>query len=454
MSPAQASVAKRRRGEGGIFQRCDAARGCPPRKPMKQDDGTTKLVRPKHKCRGMWIARLDLGPGPDGRPRRPQRASATQAGAFDALEELRRQYIVHGDVPVKNVTVEAWLTRWLKEFVRPRNDPGTYDSYRGHVRNNLIPHLGRYKLSQLQPSHIRQMFAAMKTRGVAGSRGGAHRTLRKALNDAMREGLVMRNVAKLVTPPSSRSTKRTGLTTVEGRRVLSYVQREIDGSPADPFAARWAMALLTGARPGECIGLTRDRYDPDTGVMDISWKLERITFDHGCGDGPVGGKEWPCGKIHGGRCPDRHLRVPEDEDYEYEQLDGGLCLTRPKTLAGKRMSLALPTLLLAINSHLERDRGRPNPHNLVWHEPDGSPIEPADEGPRWRAVLSGAGIRKVDLYDARHTTVTLLMEANVDPMVIKAIAGHSSLTSQEAYKHVRMEHIEKALTAVAAALES
>lgn len=454
VSPSKPSKTKRRQGEGAVFQRCDADRGCPPRRPVHDQDGNPvlnasgkpKMERPDHKCRGMWVARLDLGDDPDtGKPHRPQRTSATEAGAYDALEELKKQVHVHGDAPTKNLTVEAWVTRWLDQIVQPRLDPATYDWYRGHAVNNIIPAIGGIKLDKLRPEHVRRMFDAMAKRGASASRGGAHRALRKALSDAMREGLVMRNVAKLVTPPAATKKNRGALTTDEGRKVLSYASRVVDGKLVDRLASRWAMALLTGARQGECLGLTWDRYDTDTGIMDLSWKLERITFSHGCGEPPEHGKVWPCGKIHGGRCPDRELRVPEG--YEYTQLDGGLCLTRPKSVAGQRIIPAPPPLVAALNLHRKNDTA-PNPHGLVWHETNGRPIEPADDTKAWDTLLRGAGVPDVVLHEARHTTVTLLMEAGVDPHIIKEIAGHSSLVVQEGYKHASTKHKAEALAKV------
>jgi integrase len=458
VSPSKPSGTKRNRGEGAVFQRCDLDRGCPPREPVLNADGSPSLTksgkprmkRPKHTCKGMWVARLDLGPGEDGtkKQRRPQRASATKTGALDLLDEMKKQYAVHGTVSTKQMTVERWLEKWLKEIVLPNKDPGTYRAYQPQVK--VITHyIGRHRLEALEPSHIRKMYESMKKDGRAGSRPNAHAVLRNALNAAIREGLLFRNVVKLVSEPAGSGKRGVALTSEQAALLLDYVAMEIDGIPVDPHPSRWDMALYTASRPGECLGLTRDRVDLDADVMDLSWKLERITFIHGCGD-ELPGERWPCGKRHGGRCPERELRVPDG--FEYQQLHGGLTLSRPKTDSGVRLMPIPPPLHDSLEIHLSRVDG-PNPHNLVWHEPDGKPIELGDDTIRWNAHLKACGLPPVRLYDARHTTITLLMEEGVDPTIIQAIAGHSSLVPQEAYKHANVRHLAQALGKVAVAMK-
>lgn len=447
MSPSKRNRRKRPRGEGAVFQRCETRRGCPPREPVTQDDGTIRMERPDHKCRGLWIARLDLGRGPDNKPHRPQRAALTKNGALAALQEIKDQVTKYGDAPSRNMKVEQWLRQWLDEIVQPSKGPKTYRNARSVVTKHLIPGVGRHRIDKLQPKHLRDLYDLMGSDGRTGSRPETHRVIRKALGDAMREGLVMRNVAKLVDPPAGKGTKRTALTAEQGRLLLRHAHREVDGQLVDPLASRWGMALLTAARQGECLGLEWSRVDMDARVMDVAWQMQRLIFSHGCGDQKNG--QWPCGMHRGGSCPERHLQVPGG--YEYRQLDGGMCLTRPKSEASVRL-LPIPAPLYAdLLAHRERDTG-PNPHGLVWHEEDGSPIDASTDRARWDANLQAAGLPDVVLHEARHTTITLLMEAGTDPAVIQAIAGHASLAVQQAYKHADVRHMAEALGHVAGEL--
>jgi hypothetical protein len=68
---------------------------------------------------------------------------------------------------------------------------------------NLLPHLGRIPLRSLTPMHLERLYDHLLT---AGARKGGplapktvlnvHQIVRKALGDAMRKGLVIRNVAR------------------------------------------------------------------------------------------------------------------------------------------------------------------------------------------------------------------------------------------------------------------
>jgi site-specific recombinase XerD len=57
-------------------------------------------------------------------------------------------------------------------------------------------------------------------------------------------------------------------------------------------------------------------------------------------------------------------------------------------------------------------------------------------------------------HEARNTTATLLFEAEVDPKVIVAILGHSSIVTSRTYQTVRGTEVRKAMDAVAKRLES
>lgn len=74
----------------------------------------------------------------------------------------------------------------------------------------------------------------------------------------------------------------------------------------------------------------------------------------------------------------------------------------------------------------------------------------------WRAIVGEAGVarqdRDYDLYEARHTTGTLLSSLNVPEPVIICIMGHSSMISTKAYIHASLDDSRAALTQVSTRL--
>lgn len=409
---------RRTRGDGALYQRAD----------------------------GMWMGSVELGFSPDGKRRRKVVSSSTQAGALAKLREARRNVERYGTVPTQSQTVKDWLDRWLVDVCAPRVKPRTLDGYRDKVR--LIDEsIGKVRLDKLAPEHVRRVH----THAAAGGRSGTtalhcHRVLSKALKDAQREGLVLRNVAELVDAPSADTFDGQPLTGDEARRFLRWVHGEPSPVARDPLAARWDLALLYGMRQGEALGLTWECVDLDAGTLDLSWQLQRFTWRHGCAKGAP-----TCGGRRGADCPKRTLAVPAK--YEHRVLEGALVLSRPKR-EKRRMVPILPLVEAGLRERIAIARFDPNPHGLVFARRNGSPIAPTADAAAWDAHLRALGLPDIRLHDARHSAATLLLEGGIDEATIAQILGHSLLVTTRRYAHVNMDLMRAALEVSARRLEA
>jgi integrase len=376
---------------------------------------------------------FEAGFTPTGRRRRVVVTAKREADVLRKFRAKRREYETLGDVPTA-LSASRWFTYWLDEVAARRVRPRTLQSYRLIVRLYLDPVLGKRRLDQLAPQHVRDLQRDLEHRGLAPSTARkAHAVLRKALEDALREGKVTRNVAKLVDAPRSTAVKSgEALTVDDAKRLLRSVA-------ADPYAARWACALLLGARQGELLGLQWARVDLDAAEVDLAGQLQRLAFRHGC---TRQGDAWSCGRVRPGSCPDRQLDV--QPGFEHQQLEGGLCLTRPKSRAGERV-VPLPAAVVAILRR-QRETAPANPHDLVWARPDGRPIDPKDDRQAWLAALEAAGLPATKLHNARHTAATFLLALGVDVKVIGQILGHSEAVTTRGYQHVDRTLARAAMT--------
>lgn len=96
-------------------------------------------------------------------------------------------------------TLDAWLAHWLDTIAAPRLRPSTLTTYRGYVRNRVVPNLGRHRLDKLQPEHLEALYAQLAADGLApASVLQIHRIISRALKVAMQRGKIRRNVAALV----------------------------------------------------------------------------------------------------------------------------------------------------------------------------------------------------------------------------------------------------------------
>ncbi len=392
--------------------------------PARRARGAGALYKRKD---GMWIGAVDVGWKPDGTRDRRQVSSKSKATASAKLAELRRSVALAEAAP-SSTTVKAWLDRWLDDL---RVAPMTERSYRETCRLYLVPALGRRRLDKLAPQHVRDMLRWIESPEPAGlglsasTTHRAHRVLRAALHAAVVDGLVPRNVAALVKPPSLRGRSQASLTAEQAKTLLRSLPAN------DDLAARWAVALLLGLRQGEALGLEWSRVDLEAGSIDLSWQLQRLGYRHGC-DGT-------CGKKRAGSCPDRQLDVRPG--HVHRVVHGSLCLTKPKSY--DRVVPLPPMVLAALWAHHEAfgtDLG-----GLVFTRPAGTPHDPSDDNAAWHAALKAAKLPPVKLHAARHTTATLLLELGVDPHVVQAILGHSSAAVTRGYQHVRLELSRDAL---------
>ncbi|SIC54968.1 Putative phage integrase [Mycobacteroides abscessus subsp. abscessus] len=369
---------RRTKGDGGLYKRSD----------------------------GMWIGVVEI-PTEDGLRKRKTVSSKDRGKALNKLRDLRRQ-VEAGRVPVATTTtVEQWVTHWLETIQGPRVRPNTLESYyEPVVRIHLVPNLGHVRLDRLTPAQVRTMLTSI---GQASTRNAqkAHQVLGKALADAVKEGILARNVVDVVDKPDHIAEEVEPFTVEEARQIITTAFR-ID----DPLATMWVMLFFTTARQGEAIGMELDRCDLEEGVFRITWQLQ---------DRPK--------KIKAG--------------FEYRDCTEGLIWTRPKS---KRRSPPMTEpVWKMMRQHVDNKSG-PNPHGLVWHHRDGRPISPHDADNAWRALIEASGVRYLSMHATRHTSITLLNNARVTQETRMSISGHSTVKAQEGYVHSDIEAERAALS--------
>jgi hypothetical protein len=224
---------------------------------------------------------LELPPHNGERRRTPIR-SKDPSELMLKLEQKKAALRERGDLYTNDMTVQAWFTYWYDNVVKKENRPATIRGYSSVIFGHIIPTIGQIRLEKLTANHIRQVEQKMLAEGLASTYAlNAHRIMSRALEIALREGRVGRNVAKLMDAPRKARNDQQAFEVDEVVKVLGHISND------EVFGARWATALLTGARRGEVIGLERDRVGDD---LDLSWQLQRIIWAHGCGD-PIG--KWP-----------------------------------------------------------------------------------------------------------------------------------------------------------------
>jgi len=271
----------------------------------------------------------------------------------------------------------------------------------GLVRNHIEPALGRVKLGDLSPAHLRGLYAAKLASGLSGRTVGyIHVTLYSALKAAVLDGLIPRNPAASVKAPRMDKQEMTPLSPAQARALLDTA-REMD----DRWSALYVLAVSTGLRQGELLGLRWEDVDLESATLRVRHTLQPPGFPKG--------------------APAR--------------------LTPPKTrrsLRGVRLPHSAVQALLRHQELQDAERARANgswhDRGLVFPNTLGTPMDYTNLVPRhFKPLLKKASLPNVRFHDLRHTCATLLFTRGVHPKIVSEMLGHSSVSiTLDVYSHV------------------
>lgn len=347
-----------------------------------------------------WYAVIYEGLDPvTGRERRSwhpagtDRVDAEQLAARLASERNGRDD--HG----RSLTFGVYLmARWLpgKKVVLATS---TYAGYQRNVERHVLPALGRVGLRRLRPHHLEAFYDGL-LHPVDGRSLSAktvyeiHLVIRGALADAVRRGLVSRNVALVAHAPRLGAIPKVEQRSWTTEELQSFL-RIAAGHRL--FPALWVSAF-TGMRRNELLGLRWDDYDPAKATLSINRGLVAVGYD-----------------VHETRGKTRNARRCIDLD---------------------------PTTIEVLNAWREWQRTE---HQVVgtetagWMFTDGSgvPIHPHSISQTFERIARRADVRVIRLHDLRHTHGTLLIAAGVPVKVVSERLGHGHPAfTIETYQHV------------------
>lgn len=365
---------------------------------------------------GRWHGRVTVGVRDDGKPDRRHVRGATEAEVVKKVRKLERERDT-GKVrrAGRAETLGQWLAHWVENVAARTVRPKTLAGYRTAVNYHLIPGLGAHRLDKLLPDHIERLYTRMLATGLAPATvHQVHRTLRTALNEAVRRGRITGNPAQVAKSPRLIEVEIEPFTMDEAKRVLDAAIGRRNG-------ARWAIALALGLRQGEALGLRWSDVDLAARSLVIRRALQRHTWQHGCG-GTCSGKR-------GADCPDRR--------------GGGLVVVETKSRSGRRgLGLPVPVVELLVQHRTEQDAERVLAGDMwqdagwLFAQPNGRATDPRADHREWKELLRAAGVREARLHDARHTAATMLLVLGVPQRVVMDLMGWSHTAMTVRYQHV------------------
>jgi len=339
------------------------------------------------RSRGRWTGQLSIWDG--GRRRRLTVHGRTRAEAARKLAELRAKLATGYPLLAERLTLEEFVGRWL-EMVRPNLRPASWRCYSRNLALHVLPHLGRVRLQDLSPVHLRLLLAKWEKLGTgAVVRAKTWRTLHKVLQDALRMELVARNPADAVPGPKEKRPEIRCPSEEELRRL-------VEAARGTRYEALIILVCSTGMRLGEALGLRWQDLDLREGVA--------------------------------------HVRVQLSEANHRPELQD------VKTQSSRREVPLTPEAVAALRRWREKclqEGSYHNPLGLVFVGEGGTPLWKSDFLRRvFHPLLRRAGLPRYTFHSLRHAVATTLLKANVHPKTVAALLGHSRVSvTLDTYSH-------------------
>jgi integrase len=359
--------------------------------------------------KGSWELKFDLGRDPLTGKRITKYATfrGTKRKAQEELTRLLAQRNEGSYVDPTKMTVAEYLHHWITSDIDRRVAARTAARHRGIVEKNIIPRLGHVPMRKLTAVHIEAFEAELqregwvKRRRLPASPGRSdpkqtekwglsaqtvqhvHRTLSQALTHAVQPGVLFKNPARQVKPP-----------TPERREIKILSKEEIgvllNAAKESPLYLPVLVAISTGLRRGELLGLRWSDLDLTAGTLTINQSLERV----------AGKVAFKAPKTKTSR---RTITLPAGaiealQKYQRARLEG-------------RMKLGL---------------GR-DPRALVFARTDGAPLDADSVTKAFGRLVAAVGVTPITLHGLRHTHISHLLMDGEHVKVVSERAGHANI---------------------------
>ena len=372
-------------------------------KKRKRGDGGVHLRKD-----GRWEGRVVIGYDDNGYPKTKNVLAKNRKECLQKLKVLKDS--------LKKVELErlssdmcfgAWLDHWYQNQCKPAVGSKTQTDYENRIYRHIIPEIGQILLDRLTAKDLQQFYHRLKQGGrlQAVERYGpglsdrmvkcCHVTCRAALDQAVKQGLILKNPANACKAPTTRPEEMHVLTPEEIQQLL------IQARENDCYELL-LLELATGLRRGEILALQWDDLDFQTGALRIERQVQRVR--------------------------------------------GELVISAPKTKSSCR-SIILPAPILdVLRDYRQRIRSRwmfPSPKK------EDSPLDPAAVRKKLAKVLGRAGCKHIRFHDLRYTFATNALEHGMDIKTLSTIIGHvMSATTLNVYAHVTDTMREQAAASI------
>ncbi|WP_168207350.1 tyrosine-type recombinase/integrase [Microlunatus elymi] len=333
------------------------------------------------------------------------------------LRELRRELDAGVSAPSDRLTTGAFLDRWVLSL-DGRVSAKTADSYADTVRLHLVPGLGRIPVRKLIVSQVDALWQSKRQQGYSANSIRIMRSvLRRALTQAEREGVILRNVAALSGAPRLDAGEGRSMSVDQARELLDTIKTH-------RHRALISIMLAFGLRRGEALGLHWSAFDADAMTLRVTHGVKRV------------------------------------KDRTESKRKTRLEIGELKTRRSRRTLFLTPELVELLKQHRGRQAAERiaagaawQDHGLVFPTEIGTPLDPDNFSHVFARLTTKAGLGHWHPHELRHSGASLMLAQGTDLYVVSEVLGHASIAiTKDIYGHLVEGHKREASKAMSTAL--
>ncbi|UNL85724.1 tyrosine-type recombinase/integrase [Priestia koreensis] len=339
-----------------------------------------------------FVAELGIDPLTGKRKRKKKRGFKTKKDAEKALAIIEAEVYKGVYFEPSTILFKDHLLEWFK-IKRNSINFQTADTYQSFIVNRIVPSLGTIALSALSPLNLQSYVNTLKEEGLASSTvKKIYNIIKGALDYALNMELLHSNPIKKVQLPKDKKKEMSVWSVEEIKSFLTIAKK-------DRLYMAFHLAITTGMRRGEILGLRWKDIDFDRGILYVRQTLSKD------------GKQFLVGaKTESGV---RSIKLPNETV--------SALLAQKKSICNDKQSL--------VNDYVD--------HDLVVCTSKGTPMNPNNLKRTYLKLIKEANVQEIRFHDLRHTHATMLLAQGISAKVISERLGHSNIkTTLDTYSHV------------------
>lgn len=354
-----------------------------------QGEGTISLLE-----NGLYCGRLTVGYDSNGKQKRRAFYGRTKKEVQEKMNSAKVAIAENRYIEPSKQLLGDWLDEWIVDYKKRNIRPSTYqNSYYGPVNKRIKPALGATKLKDLTREMVQKFTNNLTDNGLSrGSICAIVGCLKRALQQAVDNGMIFENVADSVTFPSEERKEIRVLSVKEQEQFLAAAERH-------PHGDLYIFLLGTGMRVGEARALTWGDVD-----------FEKVTVS---------------------------INKTLSDFYSMEENTRHRQVNPPKTKAGIRTLPLIPSLVERLKQLKEKSFTTQD-SDFIFTDYGRLIAEPSVRL-RLKRILEAANLdgTGIHLHTLRHTFATRGLENGVELVVMKELLGHATIQmTADIYTHV------------------